>query len=101
MSDRGTWQADADRLAEAMSRFAECALDQAGGWLEIMPEMYVKRSDEHKITGAQYWRDGEWHDFDWYAAPRRTRADLHVALLLLIAFMAGWLTRALIWWWLF
>ena len=29
------------------------------------------------------------------------RRDLHVALLLLIAFMAGWLTRALIWWWLF
>ena len=29
------------------------------------------------------------------------RRDLHVALLLLIAFLAGWLTRALLWWWLF
>ena len=55
-----------------------------------------------------YWTDDAEMDaqeeYDAYMreeAVKRVNAQLYVALLLLIAFMAGWLMRALIWWWLF
>ena len=55
-----------------------------------------------------YWTDDAEMDaqeeYDAYMreeAVKRVNAQLYVALLLLIAFMAGWVTRAVIWWWLF
>ena len=64
-------------------------------------------SDEHVMARCQpIWLEtARWleeHDRHMRRERKtRIRRQLHVALLLLIAFMAGWVTRALIWWWLF